>query len=114
MGAPAPITHGDSFKMATTEIQIDEKIKQKVQEPKRWKVIFLNDDTTPMEFVMSVLTEVFKHSQETATEITLEIHTNGSGIAGVYSFEIAEVKAVEATTLARSSGFPLQVKMEEE
>lgn len=98
----------------TTEVQIDEKIKQKVQEPKRWKVIFLNDDTTPMEFVIGVLTETFKHTQETAKQITLEIHNTGSGIAGVYSFEIAEVKAVEATQLARANGFPLQIKMEEE
>lgn len=100
--------------MATTEIQIDEKIKQKVQEPKRWKVVLLNDDTTPMDFVVGILTEIFKHSQETAKEITLEIHNNGSGIAGIYSFEIAEAKAVEATQLARSNGFPLQIKMEEE
>lgn len=98
----------------TTEVQIDEKIKQKVQEPKRWKVIFLNDDTTPMDFVVGVLTEIFKHTQETAKDITLEIHNTGSGIAGVYSFEIAEIKAVEATQLARANGFPLQIKMEEE
>lgn len=100
--------------MPTTEIQIDEKIKQQIQEPKRWKVVLLNDDTTPMDFVIGVLTEIFKHTQETAKEITLEIHNTGSGIAGVYSFEIAEVKAVEATQLARSNGFPLQIKMEEE
>ena len=100
--------------MPTAEIQIDEKIKQQTQEPKRWKVVLLNDDTTPMDFVISVLTEIFKHTQETAKEITLEIHSTGSGIAGVYSFEIAEVKAVESTQLARSNGFPLQIKMEEE
>jgi ATP-dependent Clp protease adaptor protein ClpS len=100
--------------MSTTEIQIDEKIKQQIQEPKRWKVVLLNDDTTPMDFVIGVLTEIFKHTQETAKEITIEIHNTGSGIAGVYSFEIAEVKAVEATQLARSNGFPLQIKMEEE
>lgn len=100
--------------MSTTEIQIDEKIKQKQQEPKRWKIVLLNDDTTPMDFVIGILTTIFKHTQETAKEITIEIHTTGSGIAGVYSFEIAEVKAVEATQLARSNGFPLQIKMEEE
>lgn len=100
--------------MAATDVQIDEKIKQKVIEPKRWKVVFLNDDVTPMDFVVGTLIEIFKHSQETAKEITLEIHNNGSGIAGVYSFEIAEAKAVEATQLARSNGFPLQIKMEEE
>ena len=100
--------------MADLEVKLDEKIKQKISEPKRWKVVFLNDNHTPMEFVISVLTEIFKHSQETAKAITMEIHTEGSGIAGVYSFEIAEVKAVEATTLARSNGFPLQIKVEEE
>lgn len=100
--------------MSATDVKLDEKIKQKVQEPHRWKVIFLNDDHTPMEFVISVLTEIFKHSQETAKNVTMQIHTEGSGIAGVYSFEIAEVKAVEATNLARSNGFPLQIKMEEE
>ena len=97
-----------------SDVKIDEKIKQKVDEPKRWKVIFLNDDLTPMDFVIELLITIFKHSQETAKGITMEIHNNGSGIAGVYSFEIAEIKAVEATTLARSNGFPLQIKMEEE
>lgn len=100
--------------MSATDVKLDEKIKQKVQEPHRWKVIFLNDDHTPMEFVINVLTEIFKHSQETAKNVTMQIHTEGSGIAGVYSFEIAEVKAVEATNLARGNGFPLQIKMEEE
>ncbi len=97
-----------------SSIKHDEKIKQKIVEPKRWKVIFLNDDLTPMDFVIELLVSVFKHSQETAKEITMEIHNNGSGIAGVYSFEIAEVKAVESTTLARVNGFPLQIKLEEE
>jgi ATP-dependent Clp protease adaptor protein ClpS len=100
--------------MPTSDIQISEKIKQKIQEPKRWKVVLLNDDTTPMDFVVGILTDIFKHTQETAKEITLEIHNTGSGIAGVYSFEIAEVKAVESTQLARSNGFSLQIKMEEE
>jgi len=100
--------------MSTADVKLDEKIKQTLEEPKRWKVIFLNDDATPMEFVIGVLTEVFKHSQETAKQIALEIHNEGSGIAGVYTYEIAEVKCVETTALARSSGFPLQIKMEEE
>lgn len=100
--------------MPTTEIQINEQIKQKVQEPKRFKVILLNDDTTPMDFVMGILETIFKHTQETSKEITVEIHNTGSGVAGIYSFEIAEVKAVEATQLSRSNGFPLQIKMEEE
>ena len=93
-----------------TKIQVN----QGLTEPPMFKIIYLNDNATPMEFVISVLTEIFKHTQETAKAITLEIHNDGSGIAGVYSFEIAEVKAVEATNLARQNGFPLQIKMEEE
>jgi ATP-dependent Clp protease adaptor protein ClpS len=100
--------------MPSTDIQIDEKIKIKVSEPKNWKVILLNDDTTPVDFVVSILMEVFKHSADTAKEVTIQVHETGSGIAGVYSFEIAEAKAVESTTQARSSGYPLQIKLEEE
>jgi ATP-dependent Clp protease adaptor protein ClpS len=100
--------------MAGTDIQLDEKIKVVVSEPKRWKVILLNDDSTPMDFVISMLIEVFKHSVDSAREVMLEVHETGSGIAGVYSFEIAEAKAVETTNQARTNGHPLQIKLEEE
>jgi ATP-dependent Clp protease adaptor protein ClpS len=100
--------------MPSTDIQLDEKIKVKISEPNRWKVIFLNDDSTPMEFVISLLVEIFKHTPETAHAIMLQVHETGSGIAGVYSFEIAEAKAVEATNQARSNGYSLQIKLEEE
>ena len=100
--------------MALTDIVLDEKIKQKFEEPKLWKVVLLNDNHTPIDFVVGILTEIFKHTQETAKAITIQIHTEGSGIAGVYSYEIAEVKAVEATQQARTNGFPLQIKLEEE
>lgn len=100
--------------MPGTDIQLDEKIKITATEPKRWKVIFLNDDTTPVEFVIQLLTQIFKHTETTARDITMQVHESGSGIAGVYSFEIAEAKAVEATQLARVNGFPLQIKLEEE
>ena len=100
--------------MPSTDIQLDEKIKIKATEPKRWKVILLNDDTTPMEFVISVLMEIFKHTSDTARDIMLQVHETGSGIAGTYTFEIAEAKAVESTNLARGNGFPLQIKLEEE
>jgi len=100
--------------MAGTDIQLDEKIKVVVSEPKRWKVILLNDDSTPMDFVISMLMEVFKHSSDSAKEVMLEVHETGSGIAGIYSFEIAEAKAVETTNQARTNGHPLQIKLEEE
>jgi ATP-dependent Clp protease adaptor protein ClpS len=100
--------------MSGTDVVIDEKIKIKATEPKRWKVILLNDDTTPMEFVISLLVEIFRHTPSTANDIMMQIHETGSGVAGVYSFEIAEAKAVEATNLARTNNHPLQIKLEEE
>jgi ATP-dependent Clp protease adaptor protein ClpS len=100
--------------MPSTDIQLDEKIKVFVSEPKRWKVILLNDDSTPVEFVVSILIDIFKHNAETAREVTLQVHETGSGIAGTYSFEIAEAKAVEATSQSRAEGYPLQIKLEEE
>lgn len=100
--------------MASTDIQLDEKIKITASEPKRWKVVLLNDDSTPMEFVVSLLIEIFKHNPQTANDVMLQVHETGSGIAGIYSFEIAEAKAVESTNLARANGHPLQIKLEEE
>jgi ATP-dependent Clp protease adaptor protein ClpS len=100
--------------MTIADIKLDEKIKIRVEEPRKWKVILLNDDHTPMDFVVEILTEIFKHTQDSARDITLAIHEQGSGIAGSYSFEIAEAKATESTSIARANGFPLQIKLEEE
>lgn len=100
--------------MPITDIQLEEKVKVTTREPKNWKVIFLNDESTPMNFVIQVLIEIFRHTEESAEDVTMQVHETGSGIAGVYSFEIAEAKAVEATNLARTNGFPLQIKLEEE
>jgi ATP-dependent Clp protease adaptor protein ClpS len=100
--------------MTSTDIAVDEKVKIQVPEPKRWKVIVLNDDVTPVDFVVSMLMEIFKHDPNSAGIITMQIHETGSAVAGVYNFEIAEIKTVEATALARASGFPLQLKLEEE
>jgi ATP-dependent Clp protease adaptor protein ClpS len=100
--------------MSTTDVTLEEKVKVVISEPKNWKVIVLNDDSTPMEFVIFVLIDIFKHTQDTARDIMLQVHETGSGVAGVYSFEIAEAKAVEATNAARTNGHPLQIKLEEE
>ncbi len=97
-----------------TEIQTEEKIAVSLQPPNLWKVVFLNDDSTPMEFVIDLLTGIFKHSAQSAKEVTLEVHNTGSGIAGIYVHEIAEQLGIEATKLARTNGFPLQVNIEEE
>lgn len=98
----------------TTEAQIEEKIITSLQPPKMWKVIFLNDDKTPMEFVIDLLTTIFKHNESKAKEITLEIHETGSAVVGVYTHEIAETKGIESTSIARSQGFPLQITLEAE
>ena len=96
------------------DVQIDEKIKQKITEPLKYKVIFVNDDQTPMDFVVDLLIQIFKHSQKSAKDLTMKIHQEGSAVVGVYTFEIAEQKGVEATNLSRSHGFPLQIKLEKE
>ncbi len=96
------------------DVAIDEKITQKIDEPTLYKVIFLNDNATPMEFVIDVLVTIFKHSDTTARDITVKIHEEGSAVVGLYTFEIAEQKGVEATNLSRSHGFPLQIKVEKE
>jgi ATP-dependent Clp protease adaptor protein ClpS len=96
------------------DVKIDEKIKKITKEPSKYKVIMLNDDATPMDWVIDILVTIFKHSESTAKELTLTIHNEGSGVAGIYSYEIAEQKAVEATTASRDRGFPLQLRVDKE
>lgn len=98
----------------STDVKIDEKITVSLQPPKLWKVVFLNDDKTPMEFVIEVLTAIFKHSSDSAKDITMEIHNTGSAVVGVYTHEVAEQKGIDATQTARQNGFPLQVTIEPE
>lgn len=96
------------------DIKIDEKIKQEITVPKKFKVIVLNDDATPMDWVIQLLVSIFKHSQETAKQLTLTIHNEGSGIAGIYSYEVAEQKSIEAVNISREHGFPLTFRLEQE
>lgn len=100
--------------MSKGETQTIEKesISNKYQEPGLFKVVFVNDDTTPMDFVIQVLVDIFKHSRDKATMIMEQIHTEGSGVAGIYVYEIAEQKSVESTVLARENGYPLGIKIE--
>lgn len=99
-------------------IQVDgdvlEEVKITTEEPGHYKVIFLNDDITPMDFVIEVLQKIFKHDRSTSHNLTLTVHTDGSAVVGVYSFEIAEQKGIETTMLARNNNFPLIVKIEKE
>ena len=96
------------------DINIDEKIKRIIKEPSKYNVIMLNDDATPMEWVIGVLKEIFKHSDADSESLTMKIHMEGSAVVGTYNFEIAEQKSVEAVNASRNHGFPLQLKVEEE
>ena len=81
-------------------------------EPLLYRVIYINDNVTTMEFVVETLINIFNHTPETAQEVTLKIHEEGSGTAAILPYEMAEQKGVEVTQLARSNGFPLQIKLE--
>lgn len=101
--------------MSTTteiDVQIDEKVEKRSSFPPKYKVIFLNDDVTPIDWVISLLVKIFKHPAKQAEQIALSIHNEGSGVAGVYNYEIAEQKSLEATAQSREQGFPLLIKVE--
>jgi ATP-dependent Clp protease adaptor protein ClpS len=98
----------------SVETKIDDKTIVKLSPPTLWKVVFLNDDFTPMDFVIELLTKIFKHSEDAANNITLEIHNEGAAVAGTYIHEIAEQKGLEATKTARANGFPLKITIEQE
>ena len=97
-----------------TNVDIDEVIDDRIGVPKKYKVIFFNDDATPIEWVIEILVGIFKHSMESAQKLTVQIHTEGSSTVGIYTYEVAEQKAIESTTASRERGFPLQIKVEEE
>lgn len=102
----------------TTEITTEKKQKQRnkntLKFPKKYKVVICNDDVTPVDFVIVLLMSVFRHSSEEAKNITLTIHNNGKGVAGIYNYEIAEQKTIDSTSLSRYHGWPLMIKLEEE
>lgn len=87
--------------------------RPKVKKPPLYKVVILNDDYTPMEFVVDVLQRFFGLSRDKATSIMLHVHTRGRGVAGVYTYEIAETKVVMVNDYAREHQHPLQSTLEE-
>lgn len=88
------------------------KPKVKPKKPSMYKVLLLNDDYTPMEFVVHVLERIFRKSQDEATQIMLHVHHKGVGICGVYTFEVAETKVVQVIDYARKHQHPLQCTLE--
>jgi ATP-dependent Clp protease adaptor protein ClpS len=83
-----------------------------IKYPDRFNVVILNDDFTPMEFVIQLLIEVFNTNIEEAKEVTVKVHEDGKGVAGMYGLEIAEQKQQEATIISRHHGHPLKVIIE--
>lgn len=90
------------------------KAKPKTQKPSLYKVLLLNDDYTPMEFVVDVLQAFFNKTGEEAYRIMLHVHQKGVGVCGVYTFEVAETKVTQVMDFARENNHPLQCTMEKE
>ncbi|MGK7297181.1 MAG: ATP-dependent Clp protease adapter ClpS [Candidatus Wenzhouxiangella sp. M2_3B_020] len=90
-----------------------EESRPEVKKPPLYKVVLLNDDYTPMEFVVDVLKQFFSLPHDKATQVMLNVHTRGRGVAGVYTFEIAETKVIMVNDYAREHEHPLQCTLEE-
>ena len=100
--------------MAQSDTRTRIKPSEAVKEPPMFRVVYLNDNTTSMEFVVESLVEYFEYTPETAEQITIDIHEEGSACVAVLPYEIAEQKGVEVTMLARAQSYPLQIKLEPE
>ena len=80
--------------MGDTAVANKDTVKSRIKEPKKFKVLILNDDYTPMDFVIAILVTVFKHPEPSAVKIMMQVHNDGSGVAGIYNYEIAEQKGI--------------------
>lgn len=100
--------------MATEDPQVKTRTRSQLElvEPPLFKVIYVNDNTTAMEFVIESLMEHFQYSMEDAEQMTIAIHEAGSAVVAVLPYEIAEQKGIEVTVSARTAGYPLQIKLE--
>jgi ATP-dependent Clp protease adaptor protein ClpS len=105
---------GNRERLVDGQVVVEPKTKTKTKRPSLYRVILLNDDYTPMEFVVELLRTVFHKPQAEATRIMLHVHQNGSGIAGIYPYEIAETKVRTVEQLARKAQHPLKCAMEPE
>ena len=94
------------------ETQSNTISKSKIEFPERFNVVLLNDDFTPMDFVVQLLVEIFNRTIDEARDITMQIHDNGKGIAGTYGYEIAEQKKQEAVSVTRFNKYPLTIVVE--
>ena len=97
-----------------TSTSVVTKVKAKTKKPSMYKVLLLNDDYTPMEFVVHVLERFFRKAHEEATRIMLHVHRRGVGVCGVYPYDVAETKVTQVIEFARRHQHPLQCTMERE
>jgi ATP-dependent Clp protease adaptor protein ClpS len=107
--AKAPQKHDNG-----TDTGVLTRVEPKTKKPSLYKVLLLNDDYTPMEFVVMVLEQFFGKSREDAYTIMLHVHQKGVGVCGVYTFEIAETKVTQVMDTAAKAGHPLQCTLEKE
>ena len=90
-----------------------EEARPKLKKPPLYRVVLINDDYTPMEFVVEVLESIFSMERNKATRVMLEVHTKGKGVCGVFTYEIAETKVAQVTSIAQQQQHPLLCTMEE-
>jgi ATP-dependent Clp protease adaptor protein ClpS len=103
----------ESDRQGGTDVVTRPKPTEQVKRPRRYKVVLHNDDYTTMEFVVWVLMTIFHHDEASATEIMLHVHRNGIGVAGVYTYEVAEARVAKVLEVARAHEYPLRCSMEE-
>lgn len=96
------------------ETGVATRTRPRTKKPSNYKVLMLNDDYTPMEFVVDVLQHIFQKNREEATQIMLHVHQKGVGVCGVYTYEIAETKVTQTVDYARKNQHPLQCTLEKE
>ena len=102
----------DDNKFENNDSLIKTQTKEKLKKPSLYKVLILNDDYTPMEFVVYLLKSFFNKSNEEATKIMLHVHQNGIGVCGIFSYEIAETKVIQVLDTSRKNNHPLQCTRE--
>ena len=108
-GVPGNIEGDDDF-----EVGIATKSRPKTKKPEMYKVLMLNDDYTPMQFVVHVLERYFGKTSDESTQIMLHVHQRGVGVCGVFTHELAETKATQVMDLARQNDHPLQCTIEKD
>ena len=109
---PIHMSDPDKDSSDTPERGVATKARPKTKKPSMYRVLLMNDDYTPMEFVVSILMGIFKKTQEEATTIMLKVHQKGMGTCGIYTFEIAETKVAQVMDAAKRAQHPLQCTLE--